>query len=788
MKYRLSEIAALTGGRLCGEDLLTTGVVTDSRSCTFDYGALFVAMRGERHDSHAFLRAMYDRGVRAFMVEREEEAAQLPEDAGYVVVDRAIDALQRWAAEHRKRFRGKVVGITGSNGKTVVKEWLAASLPDGVKSFRSPRSFNSQLGVALSILLAEGDEQVVILEAGISECGEMERLERMIRPDIVILTSIGAPHSEHFSSDFQKCREKLVLARAARTIIYYGEGELPARMIREEYADRRLIDAAAFKLSQAGGGFPAANAALVEACCTVLGYNSFRAEWLQPVAMRLELKEGLYDSVLIDDAWSADLNSLSIALDCLHDVASSRRSTLILSDIDESGMDDRSLYAAVAELVGRAGVDRLIGVGERIARTADLFRCSKAFYRTTEELIERITRDDVADRAVLIKGSRRSRMERVVHALERKSHTTVLEVDLDAMIRNLNYFRKKLRRGTRLVAMVKAGSYGAGDFEVAQMLQHQGVDFLAVAFADEGVKLRERGITIPIVVLNADEGSFDVMIGHRLEPEIYNFRSLGDFARAVAAAGESAWPIHIKLDTGMHRLGFVEEELPELADRLKGMPEVKVASIFSHLSCADEPSMDDYTRAQIARYDRMSGYLKERLPEPVIRHTANSAAIERFPEAQYDMCRLGLGLYGFGYRPNAALTPVSTLRTRIVQIKRHLKAGDAVGYGRAGVLGRETVTATIPMGYADGLDRHLGCGRWSVLVCGKRAPIVGRICMDSCMIDITDIPEAREGDEAVIFSPRQGHTAEDMARVLGTISYEVLTSVSGRVKRIYKKE
>ncbi len=788
MKYRLSEIAALTGGRLCGEDLQTTGVVTDSRNCTFAEGALFVAMRGERHDSHAFLRAMYDRGVRAFMVEREEEAAQLPEDAGYVVVGRAIDALQRWAAQHRKRFRGKVVGITGSNGKTVVKEWLAASLPDGVKSFRSPRSFNSQLGVALSILLAEGDEQVVIIEAGISECGEMERLERMIRPDIVIVTSIGAPHSEHFSSDEQKCREKLVLARAARTIIYYGEGVLPARMIREEYADRRLIDAAAFKLSQAGGGFQAADAALVEACCTALGYNSFRADRLQPVAMRLELKEGLYDSVLIDDAWSADLNSLSIALDCLHDVASSRRSTLILSDIDESGIDDRALYAAVAELVERAGVDRLIGVGERIARAADLFRCSKAFYRTTEELIERITRDDVADRAVLVKGSRRSRMERVVHALERKSHTTVLEVDLDAMIRNLNYFRSKLRRGTRLVAMVKAGSYGAGDFEVAQMLQHQGVDFLAVAFADEGVKLRERGIAIPIVVLNADEGSFDVMIGHRLEPEIYNFRSLRDFARAVAAAGESAWPIHIKLDTGMHRLGFVEEELPELADRLKGMPEVKVASIFSHLNCADEPSMDDYTRAQIARYDRMSGYLKERLPEPVIRHTANSAAIERFPEAQYDMCRLGLGLYGFGYCPNPALTPVSTLRTRIVQIKRHLKAGDAVGYGRAGVLGRETVTATIPMGYADGLDRHLGCGRWSVLVCGKPAPIVGRICMDSCMIDITDIPEAREGDEAVIFSPEPGHTAEDMARVLGTISYEVLTSVSGRVKRIYKKE
>lgn len=355
------------------------------------------------------------------------------------------------------------------------------------------------------------------------------------------------------------------------------------------------------------------------------------------------------------------------------------------------------------------------------------------------------------------------------------------------MIHNLNYFRSKLSFGTKLVAMVKAGSYGAGDFEVAQMLQHQGVDYLAVAFADEGVLLRERGISMPIVVLNADADSFDQMIANRLEPEIYSFHSLDAFAGAVTHAGESRYPIHVKLDTGMHRLGFVEEEIARLCDLLAGMPQVKAASVFSHLSCADMPEEDAYTRAQIARYDRMSARLAAALPYPVIRHTANSAAIERFPEAQFDMCRLGLGLYGFGYGHNEMLRPVSALKTRIVQIKR-LAAGETVGYGRAGKLTRESVTATLPVGYADGLDRHLGCGRWSVLVAGQPAPIVGRICMDSCMVDITDITGVEEGDEVAIFSPEPGNDHETMARVLGTIPYEVMTSVSGRVKRIYLKE
>lgn len=410
------------------------------------------------------------------------------------------------------------------------------------------------------------------------------------------------------------------------------------------------------------------------------------------------------------------------------------------------------------------------------------------FYASTDELLRRMNGRDFADAAILLKGNRASRFEKISHTLERKSHTTVLEVDLDAMIHNLNYFRSHLQPATRLTAMVKAASYGAGDAEVAQMLQHQGVDYLAVAFADEGVLLREKGVTMPIVVLNADEDSFDQMVLNRLEPEIYSLRSLEAFVGAVRRYGERHFPVHIKLDTGMHRLGFTAEDVDELIAKLADYAtDVRVATIFAHLSCADDPSQDDFTRLQISRFDSVSSLIANALPYSVVRHTANSAAIERFPEAQFDMCRLGLGLYGFGYEHNDSLVPASTLKTRIVQIKHH-RAGEGIGYGRAERLERDSVVATIPVGYADGLDRHLGCGVWSMLVGGVKAPIVGRVCMDSCMIDVTDVPNVVEGDEVTVFSSVAGNTAEDMAILLGTIPYEVLTSVSGRVKRIYVKE
>ena len=786
MDYTLSEIARICGGSFTGRDRHVRDVVTDSRSCDMASEPLFVAMKGARHDSHAYVGEMYARGVRAFLTERPVETGP---DAGCVTVENAIDALQRLAADWRSRFRGTVVAITGSNGKTVVKEWIAQTAPAGLKLFRSPRSYNSQLGAALSLLMIEGDERIALIEAGISQPGEMARLERMIAPDVTLFTSLGDAHQEHFASLEEKCAEKLLLGLHARRILYHGAYEPMASMLREVYADgRELTDAAPY----AGGGFADGaserNSQLVEAFWQMMGQPKPDFGRLQPVAMRLEVKEGINGSLLIDDAYNSDMNSLAIALDYLHNVAAGRPTTLILSDILQSGMTDDELYVRVAAMVAAAGVGKVIGIGPHLSAQADRFTGDKAFYLSTDDYLRRIDRADIAGRAVLLKGNRDSRFERLEHALSRRSHTTVLEVDLDAMISNLNYFRARMRPGVRLVAMVKASSYGAGDFEVAQMLQHQGVDYLAVAFADEGVLLRERGISMPIVVLNADADSFGVMVANRLEPEIYNLHSLAEFADAVDRYGERNYPIHIKLDTGMHRLGFMEEELPALLEALgRRRRSLRTATVFAHLCTSDDPSQDDFTRLQIARFDRMSSRLKEALPYDVLRHTANSAAIERFPEAQYDMCRLGLGLYGFGFEHNEALHPVSTLRTRIVQIKR-LAPPETVGYGRAGVLTRPTVTATVPIGYADGLDRHLGCGAWSMLVKGRPAPIVGRICMDSCMLDITDIEGVAEGDEALVFSPAAGNTPEAMAAVLGTIPYEIMTSVSGRVKRIYLKE
>ena len=492
MNYKLSEIAAVVGGKFTGCDAEVRSVVTDSRSLSCELGCcpMFVAMRGANHDSHGFVAQMSARGVRAFLVERDVEC---PADCGFVRVDNAIDALQRLAAHYRAQFRGTVVGITGSNGKTVIKEWIAEELPAGMKYYRSPKSYNSQLGVPLSVLMLEGDEELAIFEAGISKPGEMERLERIIRPDVVVFTSIGDAHQENFLNLEQKCDEKMVLARNASKIVYHSYYEPLGGMVAARFADRKPFDAAAFPEvpeSVIGNAASRRNAQIVEAFCAAMHYPAPSFASAPTLPMRLEVKEGINDSILINDAYNLDLNSLALALDYLHGVALNRRRTLVLSDISQSGLSDDELYGRVAGMVARAGVDFLIGIGPRLKRHAGLFGCDKEFYASTDECIARIDRRAVAGRAILLKGARDFRFEKLAHALARRSHTTVLEVDLDAMTHNLNFFRSKLSFGTKLVAMVKAGSYGAGDFEVAQLLQHQGVDYLAVAFADEGVLLR----------------------------------------------------------------------------------------------------------------------------------------------------------------------------------------------------------------------------------------------------------------------------------------------------------
>ena len=782
MRYHLSEIADIVGGRLVGCDLEVTTIATDSRSYALAHNSLFVAMCGVNHDAHDHIAEVQERGVRAFMVEHDIE---LSGEYGAIIVDNSLSALQALAAHHRKQFCGKVVAITGSNGKTTIKEWIAQCAPKEAKIFRSPRSYNSQLGVALSLLMLDNSYNVAIIEAGISQRGEMERLRQMICPDMVIFTSIGDAHAQGFTSLEEKISEKLTLAASADTIIYHSAYIALAKAITEKYSDRKLIDAAYAKTLHIGEKASQYNAEIIATFFDTMGYDTPDFQQLQPVAMRLEVKQGVENSIIIDDSYSADLQSLSIALDSLRSVAAHRKTMLILSDILQS---DNEVCKKVAEAVSGADIDYFVGIGEALKQNQALFGQNSTFFGTVEEALANISKLEIADHAILIKGNRASRMERISHRLEQHSHTTILEVNLQSMVRNINYFRSELGPSTRLVAMVKASGYGSGETEVAQMLQKQGVAYLAVAFADEGVALREGGITMPIVVLNADDASFDTMIAHSLEPEIYSFRSLALFVQAVERAGEQNYPIHIKIDSGMHRLGFEESDIPQLNEELnRSSQSVRVASIFTHLCVADDATQDDFTKGQIAKFDQQSSAIMASLPYRPLRHAAASEAMLRFEEARFDMCRLGIGLYGFSTTAGSALEPVSTLRTRIVQI-RTLSEGETIGYGRNGKVVKESRIATIPVGYADGLNRHLGNGAWEMIVGGKRAKTIGNICMDSCMIDITGIEDVKEGDIVEIFSAKSGNTAADMASVLGTIPYEVLTSVAKRVKRIYINE
>lgn len=771
MNYSLKDIARIAGGTLVGADRCVGRVITDSRhSFAPEQNPLFVAIGGVNHDGHNFIDDLYRRGLRAFMVERELNFEAWPE-AGFVVVERSLRALQKVAADYRAGFRGTVVAITGSTGKTTTKELIAEVAPKGVRLFRSPRSYNSQLGVALSLLMIEGDEDLAVIEAGISRPDEMAHLEAMIRPDVGIFTCLGPQHDENFIDRSHKASEKAVLFSRCGRVIYDSSNPYVAEAL---VAVREKIGAT---------DIPSMVAALYES----LGYDrkatEERLQDAKPITLKMSLGEGLGGSIILGDTHNSDTNSLAIALDELENVAAARRKVVILSDIPYSTLPEERLYSRVAELIDRAGVSKFIGVGEHLAAHKEYFEVESEFHTSVDELLATLSQDKIEDAAVLIKGHQMSGFDRLVHALSRQSHTTVLEVNLSTMVANLNLYRRMLPEGTRLMAMVKASSYGHGGYEIATTLAHEGVDYLAVAFADEGVELRQKGITMPIVVLNADADSFLLMTTYRLEPEIYNLTSLHAFAEAVRRAGESDYPIHLKVDSGMHRLGFRMDDVEVLAaelERLKGL--VTVRTIFSHLATADMPEEEAFVHAQQQTFEAVSGAIMSRLPHTPLRHLNNSAAIEHYPESHYDMCRLGIGLYGVGAK---GAKPIARLTTRIVQVKT-LTTGETVGYGRAGVIDHPTEVATIPIGYADGLDRRLGGGAWSVCIGGQRAPIVGRVCMDSCMIDVTGLG-AKEGDEVVIFGG-EGGSVEEMATLLGTIPYEVMTSISKRVKRIYIKE
>ena len=825
MSYSIEQIAEIIGARRVGNvPAAIDWLLTDSRSLSFPEDTLFFALATKRNDGARYIPELYVRGVRNFVLTedafRQLEAPQA--DANYLLVSQPLKALQKLAEHHRSRFQIPVIGITGSNGKTVVKEWLHQLLSPDRVTVRSPRSYNSQIGVPLSVWRMDERDELAILEAGISQPGEMKALEAIIKPTIGILTNIGGAHQENFFSLQDKCQEKLDLFKGCDVLIYNGDDEfisgcvakslLPAREIAwsrrdmerplyiskiEKHEDHTDIHYRYLEMDHAYT-LPFIDDASIEnslhclAACLYLmvptAHIAERMAHLEPVAMRLEVKEGKDGCLLINDSYSADLASLDIALDFLYrrSLSDNLKRTLILSDLLETGQNGPLLYREVAQLLESRHVERIIGVGKELSAYADHFGMEKVFFPDTEALCAalRAGKLRLSREIVLIKGARRFGFDALAELLEKKVHETILEVNLGALVENLNYYRSLLRPGVKMTCMVKASAYGAGSHEVAKTLQEHRVDYLAVAVADEGAELRKAGITTNILIMNPEMTAFKTMFDNHLEPEVYSFHLLDALVREAEKSGITNYPIHIKIDTGMHRLGFLPDEMPRLIERLKAQDAVIVRSVFSHMVGSDSDWFDSFTRRQIALFEAAYGQLQAAFSHKILRHICNSAGIERFPDAQFDMVRLGIGLYGINPITNAVMHNVSSLYTTILQI-HDVPAEDTVGYSRKGILSRPSRIAALPIGYADGLNRHLGNGRAYCLVNGQRAPYVGNICMDVCMIDVTDI-DCKEGDRVEIFGDHLPVTV--LSDALDTIPYEVLTSVSTRVKRVYYQD
>ena len=841
MNYSIEKIATLIGARrIGGADAQIGWLLTDSRSLCFPEETLFFALKSSRNDGHRYIDDLYRRGVRNFVVEAKGLQEFFPHggvshmpDANFLVVPSPLAALQRLAERHRDEFMERdgrpipVVGITGSNGKTMVKEWLYQILLPSQKIVRSPRSYNSQIGVPLSVWLLNEQTEIGIFEAGISQPGEMMALRDIIQPTIGVLTSLGAAHQENFRSLEEKCMEKLELMHDTEAMVYCSDNDIVSRCVRRmQYKGEKIswsmcdVQAALFvkevkHLSPLASKItyiwqdeencftiPFIDEASVEnaiTCAAValhLGLTpaqlADRMPKLEPVAMRLEVKEGQRGCVLINDSYNSDVNSLDIALDFMqrrqsgtqHSTLNTQlKKTLILSDIFQTGTSPETLYAQVSELAVKRGVERFIGIGPELSAQADKIQiANKAFFADVPHFLSSEAFANLRNELILLKGARSFGFDLITEQLEQKVHETILEVNLNAVVDNLNYFRSFLKPETKMVCMIKADAYGAGAVEIAKTLQDHRVDYLAVAVADEGVILRKAGITANIMVMNPEMTAFKTMFDYDLEPEVYSFRLLEALIKAARKEGITGWPVHIKFDTGMHRLGFDPVfDIDELVDHLKHQNAIIPRSVFSHFVGSDSDDFDAFSERQFSLFKEGSDKLQAAFSHHILRHMDNSAGIEHFPERQMDMCRLGIGLYGVDPRDNRILKCVSTLKTTILQM-RHVPAGETVGYSRKGKIDRDSVIAAIPIGYADGLNRHLGNRHGYCLVNGQKAEYVGNICMDVAMIDVTDIP-CQEGDQVEIFGEHLPVTA--LSDVLGTISYEVLTGVSSRVKRVY---
>ena len=843
MKYSIEKVTTLIGARRIGEaDAQIGWLLTDSRSLCFPEETLFFALRSARNDGHRYISDLYRRGVRNFVVESKGLQETQPQgldgmaDANFLVVPSPLAALQRLAERHRDEFDVPIVGITGSNGKTMVKEWLYQLLLPSQKIVRSPRSYNSQIGVPLSVWLLNEQTEVGIFEAGISQPGEMFALRDIIQPTIGVFTSLGAAHQENFRSMEEKCMEKLELMHDTQAMVYCSDNDTVSRCIRRmQYKGEKIawsqcdeqaalfvkstnishsslltphstfhIPPSTINLPQSTKityiwqeeencfEIPFIDEASVEnaiTCAAVALYMGLspsqlaeRMPRLEPVAMRLEVKEGQRGCLLINDSYNSDINSLDIALDFMNRREAAKK-TLILSDIFQTGATPEALYTQVSELVVKRGIEKFIGIGAELSSQADKIQVAdKQFFMDVPHFLSSDAFSGLRNELILLKGARSFGFDQITEQLEQKVHETILEVNLNAVVDNLNYYRSFLKPETKMVCMIKADGYGAGAVEIAKTLQDQRVDYLAVAVADEGVTLRKAGITANIMIMNPEMTAFKTMFDYDLEPEVYSFRLLDALVKAARKEGITGWPVHIKFDTGMHRLGFDPvDDIFKLIDRLKHQNAIIPRSVFSHFVGSDSDGFDEFSARQFALFEEGSQKLQSAFSHHILRHMDNSAGIEHFPERQMDMCRLGLGLYGVDPRDNRILHTVSTLKTTILQL-RHVPAGETVGYSRKGKIDRDSVIAAIPIGYADGLNRHLGNRHCYCLVNGQKAEYVGNICMDVAMIDVTDIP-CMEGDQVEIFGEHLPVTV--LSDALDTIPYEVFTGVSNRVKRVY---
>lgn len=819
-KLSIKKIAKITGGKLhFSHDEWIEHLLVDSRKVVVAEGTLFFSLSGLHHDGHHFIYDLYQKGIRNFVVQQIPGTLSNDPDTNFLVVNNPLLALQQIASFIRKEYKQPLISITGSNGKTVVKEWLSQSLSIDKKVVRSPKSYNSQVGVPLSVWLLDKSYDIGIIEAGISKPGEMRQLAEIIAPDIGIFTNIGEAHQENFETLDEKIREKLILFSNTPVLIYCKDHESIHYEIENNpifkkkeiirWSETSNTDLSIIKKKSDIGEteiegvyknrpikirIPFTDKASIENAIHVwclllyLGYDdeviAKVSASLETVGMRLELKKGINNCTIINDTYNSDLGSLSIALDVLLSQKQHKKNTLILSDILQSGREDNDLYSEVAKLVHQKRISKIIGIGEAIFHHAHLFSVEKEFFQSTEQFLSSPARDKFSNESILLKGARKFTFEKILQKLELQIHQTQLEINLNALVQNLNFFRSKVNPSTKIMVVVKAFSYGAGSFEIANILQFQGVDYLAVAFTDEGVALRRGGVTLPIMVMNPEVNNFETIIQYDLEPEIYNFTTLGDLSVTIRRSGLNEFPCHIKLDTGMNRLGFTADELTDLKVALTAHPEIHVQSIFSHLAASYDKTHDEFTKYQIDAFQQMSESLQSVFDYPVIRHILNSSGIERFPNAQFDMVRLGIGLYGFSADNQSRLAYVCTMGSRISQVKL-VRAGDSIGYGRNTRAGKNMKIAVVPVGYADGLSRKLGNGVGSFMVNKMSVPIIGDICMDMCMVDVTGLNVA-EGDEVEIFG--EMNQVAVLAKKIDTIPYEILSGISQRVKRVYYQE